>query len=81
MFYIHVCICIWPQQVLYCYSHLAFDVLIMHQYCRIMENVNRFPLYLENKTCFEDPENQCPSEERFVTEKIHAFTHGNTKVQ
>ena len=29
--------------------------LLMHQYCWIMENVNRFPLYLENKTCFEIP--------------------------
>ena len=35
------------------------DDLLMHQYCWIMENVKRFPLFLEYKACFEDP-----SEER-----------------
>lgn len=45
----------------------------MHQYCPVVENANMMSLRLENETCFEDLENQCPSGERFTTKMIHAF--------
>lgn len=53
---VHMSVCVCPSSasaILLFISRL--DDLLMHQYCWIVENVNRFPLYLENKTCFEVP--------------------------
>lgn len=57
----------------YCYSELAFDDLLMHRYCPVGENVNMFSFCQENATCFENPESQCPSEER--DSELKRFTH------
>lgn len=63
------CMCLSVLSKCYMLFTSRLDDLLMHQYCWIVENVNRFPLYLENKTCFE-----VPSKERFIIEKVHAFT-------
>lgn len=67
---VHMSVCVCPSSTrihFICYSHLA--LMIFNTSIVGVENVNRFPLYLENKTCFE-----VPSKERFIIEKVHAFT-------